>query len=332
MLGGKEIREEEESEMIQEFDINTMQAFEIGHGDHPAAGTGCTVILAKAGAVPGVSVQGGAPGTRETDLIRSEEMVQEIHAVLLSGGSAYGLDAASGVMRYLEEEGIGFDVGVARVPIVAGAVLFDLAYRRADIRPDGAMGHTAASAAPLRRYTDGSVGAGCGATVGKILGPDKAMKSGIGACALRLGDLEVAAVVAVNAFGTVLEGGKPLAGPYAHGILHATETLMLSGAEAAFPGNTTIGCILTNARLDKAGANKVAAVAHDGLARTIRPVHTMVDGDTLFVLAKGTAEADRSLLSTLAALAVERAVVRAVKSAEDDLLPTWKSLQLRKSP
>lgn len=318
--------------MIQEFDINTMQAFEIGHGDHPAAGTGCTVILAKAGAVPGVSVQGGAPGTRETDLIRSEEMVQEIHAVLLSGGSAYGLDAASGVMRYLEEEGIGFDVGVARVPIVAGAVLFDLAYRRADIRPDGAMGHTAASAAPLRRYTDGSVGAGCGATVGKILGPDKAMKSGIGACALRLGDLEVAAVVAVNAFGTVLEGGKPLAGPYAHGILHATETLMLSGAEAAFPGNTTIGCILTNARLDKAGANKVAAVAHDGLARTIRPVHTMVDGDTLFVLAKGTAEADRSLLSTLAALAVERAVVRAVKSAEDDLLPTWKSLQLRKSP
>lgn len=308
------------------IDINEIEAFLIGNSESKDGGTGCTVILAENGAVPGVDVRGGAPGTRETDLIRSEEMIQEINAVLLSGGSAYGLDAASGVMKYLEEKGLGFDTGFAKVPIVPAAVLFDLGYKDPSIRPDKEMGYDACINAHLGHYRDGSYGAGTGATVGKILGPQSAMKSGIGSYAVEIGSLKVGAIVAVNAFGTIYEGHKAIAGPLKDQEIQSTEDYLYQGFEAGFRGNTTIGCILTNAGLNKSQANKVASMSHDGYARAIRPVHTMVDGDTIFVMAKGEEVCDLNILGSLSAMVMEKAIHAAVKSAADDLLVTFQKL------
>lgn len=309
---------------MREIDIREL-GFRIGNADDKDAGTGVTVIICEDGAVPGVDVRGGAPGTRETDLIDSREMVEKIHSVVLAGGSAFGLDASSGVMRFLEEKGIGFDTGVAKVPIVASAVLFDLAYRSAKVRPDLKMGYEACLNAYPGNYEDGSRGAGAGATVGKIMGPENAMKSGIGSAAYEVGGVRVGAIVAVNAFGSVYDAGKLMAGPRIAGIPVSTEDLMIKGMEARFRGNTTIGCILTNAKLNKAQANKLATMGQDGFARAIRPVHTMVDGDTLFVMANGSEEADLSFLGTLAAKAVEKAIVEAVRKAENlgDDIPTY---------
>lgn len=309
---------------MREIDIREL-GFRIGNADDKDAGTGVTVIICEDGAVPGVDVRGGAPGTRETDLIDSREMVEKIHSVVLAGGSAFGLDASSGVMRFLEEKGIGFDTGVAKVPIVASAVLFDLAYRSAKVRPDLKMGYEACLNAYPGNYEDGSRGAGAGATVGKIMGPENAMKSGIGSAAYEVGGVRVGAIVAVNAFGSVYDAGKLMAGPRIAGIPVSTEDLMIKGMEARFRGNTTIGCILTNAKLNKAQANKLATMGQDGFARAIRPVHTMVDGDTLFVMANGSEEADLSFLGTLAAKAVEKAIVEAVRKAETlgDDIPTY---------
>lgn len=317
--------------MIQPISIHDLTAFHLGNAENTEAGTGCTVILVPPeGAVPGVDVRGGAPGTRETDLLRSEEMMPIIHALVLSGGSAFGLDAAGGVMAHLEEAGIGFDTGVAKVPIVPAAVLFDLAYGDPQVRPDAAMGRTAAKNALLRNYQDGSFGAGAGATVGKILGPQAAMKSGIGSYALDINGLKIGAVVAVNALGSIYEEGKLLAGPLLSGVPQSTEELMMTGLSAGFPGNTTIGCILTNARLDKSQANKIASMGHDGFARAIRPVHTQADGDTLFVLGSGEEKADVNILGTLGALVVERAIHRALHAVSDDpRLPTVNTLNLR---
>lgn len=316
--------------MIQPISIHDLTAFHLGNAENTEAGTGCTVILSPPeGAVPGVDVRGGAPGTRETDLLRSEEMMPIIHALVLSGGSAFGLDAAGGVMAHLEEAGIGFDTGVAKVPIVPAAVLFDLAYGDPQVRPDAAMGRTAAKNALLRNYQDGSFGAGAGATVGKILGPQAAMKSGIGSYALDINGLKIGAVVAVNALGSIYEEGKLLAGPLLSGVPQSTEELMMTGLSAGFPGNTTIGCILTNARLDKSQANKIASMGHDGFARAIRPVHTQADGDTLFVLGSGEEKADVNILGTLGALVVERAIHRALRAVSDDPhLPTVSTLNL----
>ena len=303
--------------------ITSIGDFHIGNAEDTEAGTGCTVILSKGGAVPGVDVRGGAPGTRETDLIDSREMIERIHAVVLAGGSAYGLDASTGVMTCLEEQGIGFDTGVARVPIVASAVLFDLAFKSSSIRPDRTMGYEAAENAMKGNYRDGSVGAGTGATVGKILGPRSAMKSGIGSYAVEIGSLRVGAIIALNAFGSVYEGQELIAGPRLEKSIMSTEDLMIRGMEARFHGNTTIGCILTNAKLTKAQANKLASMGHDGFARSIRPVHTMVDGDTLFVMADGEAEVDLSTLGTIASIVVEKAVVNAIRNASSlDQLPT----------
>lgn len=311
--------------MMKEIAITSIGGFHIGNAEDTEAGTGCTVILSKGGAVPGVDVRGGAPGTRETDLIDAREMVERIHSVVLAGGSAFGLDASTGVMAYLEEQGIGFDAGVAKVPIVASAVLFDLAFKSASIRPDRTMGYEAAVNAMAGNYQDGSAGAGTGATVGKILGPKSAMKSGIGSYAVEVGDLRLGAIIAVNAFGSVYEGQELIAGPRLEKAIMSTEDLMIRGTEAKFRGNTTIGCILTNANLTKAQANKLASMAHDGFARSIRPVHTMVDGDTLFVLADGDMEVDLSTLGTIASIVVEKAVVNAVKHAVSlDHLPTSK--------
>lgn len=311
---------------MKRININEIEAFLIGNSEDQEGGTGCTVIIAENGAVPGVDVRGGAPGTRETDLIRSEEMIQEVNALLLSGGSAYGLDAASGVMKYLEEKGMGFDTGFAKVPIVPAAVLFDLGYKDPLRRPDKEMGYEACTNAYARNYKDGSHGAGTGATVGKILGPASSMKSGIGSYAVEIGSLKIGALVAVNAFGTVYEGENALAGPLKDMVVQSTEEMLFQGLEAGFRGNTTIGCILTNAKLDKSQANKIATMSHDGYARAIRPVHTMVDGDTIFVMAKGEEICDLNILGSLSAMVMEKAIHAAVKSASDDRLMTAEKL------
>lgn len=282
----------------------------IGNAQNLEAATGCTVVLCERGAVAGVDVRGGGPATRETDLLKPENTAQDIHAVVLSGGSAYGLSAAGGVMRWLEERGVGFDVGVARVPLVCGASLFDLQIGRCDVRPDEAMGYAACEdAMPIgeRPVAQGNVGAGAGATVGKLLGPQLSMKSGLGYAAVERGNLYVGALVAVNAAGNVLDrSGATLAGVRnpdadAVGVLEADEAFdrMLDAADAArtageainpFSGNTTIGCVITNAALTKSQATKVSAMMHDAYARAVKPVHTTNDGDTIFTLATGELE------------------------------------------
>jgi L-aminopeptidase/D-esterase-like protein len=313
--------------------ITDVPGIEVGHAEDEEALTGCTVILCRKGAVAGVDVRGGAPGTRETDLLSPVNLVNRVHAVLLTGGSAYGLDAASGVMRYLEENGIGLDTGAARVPIVPAAVLYDIAVGRSDLRPDAAMGYRAASSASSAPPKEGNAGAGMGATVGKILGMKQAMKSGIGTASLSLGGgVILGAIVAVNAFGDVIdpETGKILAGTRAAkagpfrigeegGFADTLETMKtLPGRTVmrfAARGNTVIGLVATNAHLDKAGATKVAQMAHDGLARVIRPAHTMLDGDTIFALSTGDKKADISTLGAYAAEVFAQAILRAVKKA-----------------
>lgn len=310
---------------MKEISIHEIPGFSIGNAQNQEKGTGCTVILADRGAVPGVDVRGGAPGTREVALIDPIEMMPQINALLLAGGSAFGLDAASGVMKYLEEKAVGFETGFGKVPIVPAAVLFDLGYKDSKTRPDLAMGYEACKNAEMKNYEDGSYGAGAGATVGKILGPESSMKSGIGTYCVQVGDLMVGAIVAVNAFGTIYEGETPLAGPHNEEQVLSTEDILIGGLEASFKDNTTIGAIITNANLTKAEASKVASMSHDGYARAIRPVHTMVDGDIIFTLAKGEIKADLNILGTLSAMVMEKAIHKAIKSANDDLLKTYQS-------
>jgi L-aminopeptidase/D-esterase-like protein len=294
--------------------ITAVHGIEVGHAQDDEALTGCTVILCREGAVAGVDVRGGAPGTRETDLLDPVNMVETVHAVVLAGGSAYGLDAATGVMRYLEENKIGLDTGAARVPIVPAAILYDLQLGRADVRPDAAMGYRAAASASSAPPREGNVGAGTGASVGKMRGMKHAMKSGIGTSSIAIGDVVIGALVAVNAAGDVVdpENGKVIAG-LRSGL--SLRWMKKSQRPAAVTSNTVIGVIATNARLTKAGATRVAQMAQDGLARAIRPAHTMFDGDTIFALATGEKEADVSLIGAFAAEAMQVAIVRAVKRA-----------------
>lgn len=290
----------------------------IGHADDGF--TGVTCILADR-AVGGVSVRGGAPGTRETDMLRAEKSQGFVDAVVLSGGSAYGLEASCGVAEYLRELGIGFVVGKRVVPLVAQAVLYDLSAVGEYRYPDKAMGRAAAQNAHADNIAFGAVGAGVGATVGKILGIANCGKGGIGGATMRFGNVFVSAIVAVNALGDVYDRktGKILAGARTpDGKFLNTVEYITSGGLANVLGfqsgaNTTIGCVMTNARLDKTQTNKLADVAHDGLALSIRPVHTDADGDTLFALAKGNAECDMNILMTLAVEAVAAATESAVK-------------------
>jgi L-aminopeptidase/D-esterase-like protein len=302
--------------------ITDVAGITVGHAHDLEAMTGVTAVLAPpGGAVVGVAVEGSAPGTRETDLCRPGCLVERAHAVLLCGGSAYGLAAADGAMRYLEEQGIGFFAGPAIVPIVPAAVLFDLGIGRADRRPDAAMGYAACEAAAGGPVAQGSVGAGAGCTAGKALGMDYATKTGIGTASVSCGSFTVGAIVAVNPFGDVwdLEKGTILAGTRdGHGGFVDTCKLMLGGqTSSAFgPGqNTTIGVVAVSGALTKEQACKVARMAHDGLARTINPIHTMFDGDTIFCLATGDQPVDVSAAGTAAAIAVERAILNAVRSA-----------------
>jgi L-aminopeptidase/D-esterase-like protein len=298
---------------------------QVGHAQDFEAATGCTVILTPEGAVGGVDQRGGAPGTRETNVLRPLHLVEKAHAVLLTGGSAFGLAAADGVMRWLEENRIGFDVGVARVPIVPAAVLFDLAIGRADVRPDAAMGYAACQAATnqINATAAGTIGAGTGATVGKILGPAAQMKGGIGAAVIDLGQgILVGALIAVNCWGDVINPatGQILAGvrKLPDGDFIDTMQILKTRLTGSFTssGNTVIGVVATNALLSKEAANKVAQMAHDGLARAIRPAHTMFDGDTIFVLATGQGQAaDVNLIGAYGAEATALAVVDAVQQA-----------------
>lgn len=291
----------------------------VGHASDPEALTGVTVVLAPEGAVVGVSVEGSAPGTRETDLCRTGNLVQQAHAVVLAGGSAFGLSAASGVMRWLEERGHGFPAGDALVPIVPAAVLYDLGLGSAKVRPDEAMGYAACEAASAGPVAQGCVGAGTGCTAGKALGIGRATKTGIGTASVKVGDVVVGAIVAVNPFGDVWDPERSVivAGPRTEQGFASTTSLLLGGASRqAFGENTTIGVVAVGGTLSKEGANKVARMAHDGFARTISPIHTMFDGDTLFCLATGGPEIDISAAGTAAAIAVERAILNAVRHAQ----------------
>ena len=313
--------------------ITDIPGVKVGHAHDLDALTGVTVVLCEAGAVGGVDQRGGAPGTRETDLLRPMHLVQKVHAVVLAGGSAFGLDAASGVMKYLEERGIGFDTQVAKVPIVPAAILFDLGIGRSDVRPDAAMGYAACQNATSEEASNGNVGAGTGATVGKILGAGQAMKAGVGTASIDLGGgVLVGALFAVNAFGDVVdpETGRIVAGarklelPLAHksGALQFADTLSLLKSfvgktimRFASRSNTMIGVVATNADLTKEEANLVAQMAHDGLARAVRPAQTLFDGDTIFALATGQKRADVNVIGAYAAEAAARAIVNAVRQA-----------------
>jgi len=313
--------------------ITDVPGIEVGQAQDEAALTGVTVVLCRNGAVAGIDQRGGAPGTRETDLLNPVNMVEKVHAITLAGGSAFGLDAASGVMRYLEEQKIGFDVGVARVPIVPSAILFDLALGRADIRPDAGMGYRAAAAACADAVAEGNVGAGAGASVGKIFGMAGAMKSGLGSASMDIGGgVIVGALVAVNAFGDVIDprnaqivaGARSIKlGPLAVGaesyFANTLETLHTFAGRTimglATRSNTVIGVVAANVNFTKAEATKMAQMAQDGLARAIRPAHTMLDGDTIFALATGSKNADVSIVGAFAAEVFAQACLRAVRAA-----------------
>lgn len=282
------------------------------------AATGVTVVLVEEGARAAVDVRGSAPGTRETDLLRPGRLVEEVQAIVLAGGSAFGLAAAGGVMRYLEERGRGYPTGTLRIPIVPAAILFDLFIGDMSVRPDAEMGYRACLDASAGPVPEGSVGAGTGATVGKLYGPLQAVKSGQGSISHRCGNLVVAALVAVNAFGDIFDRqGKQLAGPRnpETGAMERTAGLMMGCSGGNFPGNTTLGVVATNGSFSREALCTIASMAHDGLARSIWPVHTMWDGDTIFALSRGDVKADISLAGTMAAEAVAGAVERAVLTA-----------------
>lgn len=304
--------------------LTAVRGLRVGHFTDGRRPTGCTVVLTTEGAVAGVDVRGAAPGTRETELLSPLNAVDRVHALLLAGGSAFGLDAAGGVMRWLEDRGHGIPVGPARVPIVPAAILFDLWVGDARIRPDAAAGHAACEAASDAPVAHGNVGAGAGCTVGKLFGIERAMRGGLGSAAVTVDGITVAALVAVNAIGDVVDPatGRPVAGARtADGrALLGTMQALRDGTLPTLlqPGGaTTLGIVATDAVLTKAAANKLAQMAHDGFARAINPVHTQADGDTIFALATGAAgrSAHLTLLGALAADAMATAVLRAVRSA-----------------
>jgi L-aminopeptidase/D-esterase-like protein len=305
--------------------ITDVSGIKVGHCTDTRRPTGCTVVLTVGGAVAGVDVRGAAPGTRETELLSPLNAVEQVHAVLLAGGRAFGLDAAGGVMRWLDERGIGVHVGPVRVPIVPAAILFDLWVGDSRIRPDAESGYAACEAASGEPPAEGSVGAGAGATVGKLFGVERAMKGGIGSASVRVAGVTVAALVAVNAVGDVVD---PHTGAVVAGARTEDGLAMLGSMQALLRGEipthlqpggaTTIGVVATDAALTKAQANKLAQMAHDGLARSINPVHTLADGDTLFALATGhSGEAPSlTLLGAVAAEVTALAVLRAVMQAQ----------------
>jgi L-aminopeptidase/D-esterase-like protein len=309
---------------MKKIKFTDIDGLKIGHEQNFEAATGCTVVICEEGAVAGVDVRGGAPGTRETDLLDPVNLVEKINAVVLAGGSAFGLDASSGVMEFLEKRNIGFDVSVTKVPIVCSAVLFDLVIGSSKIRPDKQMGYSACiNAYNEQEQFQGNIGAGTGATVGKILGPEFSMKGGLGIYAVQIGKLKVGAIVAVNCLGDVVD---PCSGKIIAGALNKeksgfanTESIMMDQYQEKsnlFSGNTTIGIVATNAVLTKAQAKKISSMAHNGYARTMRPAHSLFDGDTIFTLGTGKVDAEISVVGMLAANVIEQAILNAVKNAK----------------
>ncbi len=314
----------ESDNVMREIPVTEVGPIFIGQTENAEAATGCTVFIAPQGMVAGLDVRGGGPASRESQLLNPLMAAQCIHAIVLAGGSAYGLGAANGVMQYLEKHGIGYDTGYALVPLVAQSDIYDLSVGDASVRPDPAMGYEAARLAmEAPNYRDGNYGAGCGATVGKFAGMDYCIKSGIGSYAIQIGDLKIGAIVVVNALGDVYDWKT---GMQIAGMLNEEKTALRSTSEYMrgnytvienkFTGNTTICAVFINARFDKAQLCKIAGMAHDGYARSINPVHTSADGDSIYAVSVGDIAADQDLVGTLAAEVVSEAIIRAVENAE----------------
>lgn len=318
-------------EELQEISLKEMEGFKIGHAQDHRAGTGCSVIISENGAAGGVDVRGGAPGTRETDLLKPGNLAEKINAVLLTGGSAFGLEAAGGVMKYLEERDSGFAAGGFTVPLVPAAVLFDLSCGEGKIRPDREMGYQACLQAASDQELNGNFGAGAGATIGKYAGMARAMKGGIGQFISRCGEVKIGALAAVNCLGDVFDPGscRLIAGARSKTEASGRERLLAEADRDVFlrlaadrnagnftEGNTVLVAVFTNARLRAGEASRLAAICHDAVARTVSPSHTMLDGDSIFVLARGPVKTDLNLLAALGVEVTARAIIRAVKEAE----------------
>lgn len=306
--------------MLHSGSITDVKGIRVGHYTDEVNVTGCTVILASEGAVCGVDVRGSAPGTRETDLLKSENLVDQVHAIVLSGGSAFGLGCAGGVMEYLRDKGAGLDTGFAKVPIVPAAVLYDLGVGNSQAYPTRGNGYSACKSAVTENLKQGRVGAGTGATIGKALGPQYAQQGGIGTCSIKLENgVIIAAITAVNALGDIVNSsGEIIAGAYNNGFMDICSSSLgkkkLHGIKGA---NTTIGVLATNAKLTKVQANKLASVCHDGLAISIRPSHTMYDGDTYFAMSTNQKEMDFTRLCTVAVGCVSKSIENAVRVQND---------------
>ena len=308
----------------KEIPIQEVGNIHIGQTEDREAATGCTVLISEEGMCAGLDVRGGGPASRDTHLLDPQTAAQTIHAVLLGGGSAFGLGAASGVMQYLEEHDIGFDVGVTKVPLVAQSDLFDLTVGRCDVRPQPEMGYEAARLAmEAPNYRDGNYGAGCGATVGKMAGMECCMKTGIGSYAIEIGNFRIGAIVALNALGDIYDwkNGQKIAGLLTEDSKGFRDTVELMSqsldvVENKFTGNTTIGVVVTNAAFNKTQLCKIASMAHNGYARSIRPVHTSADGDSIYAVSAGSEPVDQDLVGTLAADVMSEAIIRAAESAE----------------
>ena len=318
---------------MKEIDIMQVGGFRVGHAQDEQAATGCTVILCDRMSPAGVDVRGGGPASRESQILNPIAAAEGINAVLLSGGSAFGLDAAGGVQRYLEERDIGFDVGITKVPLVSQSCLFDLTVGSCSVRPTAQMAYAACENASYDSPAQGNVGAGTGCSIGKYRGMGRAMKSGFGAFALEAGNIRVGALVAVNALGDVYgPDGKPAAGllnPDKTGLSCTLDEMFADAslAENLFTGNTTLGVIVTNAKMNKTQLTKVAGMTHNGYARAIRPVHTTADGDSIYALSVGEELSDVNLVGCMAARAMEAAILRAVQSAKSAYgLPGWDAL------
>ena len=310
--------------MRKEISITDIKGIHIGQTENVEAATGLTVIISEQGMGAGLDIRGGGPASRDSGLLDPLTAAEVVHAVVLGGGSAFGLGASNGVMEYLEKRGIGFDVGVTKVPLVVQSDIFDLTVGDKDVRPDPAMGYEAAkNAMESPNYKDGNYGAGCGATVGKISGMDTCMKTGIGSYAIEIGPLQIGAIVVVNSLGDIYDWrtGKKIAGLLAEDKkgFRDTVTLMegsIDVRENKFVDNTTIGAIITNAKFTKSQLCKIAGMTHNGFARSIRPVHTTADGDSIYALSTGDMNADMDLVGTLAAEVMSEAITRAVYSAK----------------
>ena len=312
-----------ENGSYKEIKVTEVGDIMIGQTENAEAGTGLTVFISKDGMPAGLDVRGGGPASRESELLDPLAAAQKINAIVLSGGSAFGLGAGDGVMEYLEKKKIGYDTGYAIVPLVVQSDLYDLSVGDSKVRPDAKMGYEAAqNAFENPNYKDGNYGAGCGATVGKIAGMDTCMKSGIGSYAIQIGELKIGAVVAVNALGDIYDWktGKKIAGLLAEDKRGFRDTLEYMAGDISskdkFTGNTTIGVIITNASFEKSQLCKIAGMAHDGYARSIRPVHTTADGDSIYAVSAGSVAADQDLVGSFAALVMSEAINRAVMSAE----------------